>query len=165
MILTVCRHHTYLSRLPQIPCCIPAGLRTHLQLHYFNPWCPIFCAGIKYYFINNPMSRFEYMKLLMRWFPQDIINQYNILDLVDKDGFIYVNIHKGTYYLKQATCIDFYHLVQFLKPHGYYPLRSNPFIWCNKTHPTKFVLCVNYFWIKYINPAHDHHLVNTLQKY
>ena len=33
------------------------------------------------------MSHFEYMEILMRWFPQDIINQYIIMYLVDKDSF------------------------------------------------------------------------------
>ena len=30
------------------------------------------------------MLRFEYMKILLWWFPQDIIYQYKIMDLVDK---------------------------------------------------------------------------------
>ena len=36
----------------------------------------------------------------MRWKTWDIIDQYNILDLVDKDGFVYVNIWNGMYGLK-----------------------------------------------------------------
>ena len=40
-----------------------------------------------------------------------------------------------------------------------------PSIWCHKTLPTKFALCVDNFGIKYTNTAHVHHLVNTLEKY
>ena len=84
--------------------------------------------------------------------------------LVDKDGFIFVDIRKGVYSLKQAGRIDFDRLVKPLKLRGYYPLRSNPGIWCHKILPTKFALCVDKFGIKYTNPAHAHHLVNTLQR-
>ena len=79
------------------------------------------------------MSRFEYMKIPMRCFPQDIINQYNILYLVYKGGFVYVKIHKGMYGLKQASSISFDRLVKLFKPHGYYPLCSNRGIWCPET--------------------------------
>ena len=64
------------------------------------------------------------------------------MDLVNKDGFIYVKIRKGMCGLKQAAHIDFDHLVKLMKPHGYYPLRSNPGIWRHETLPTKLALCV-----------------------
>ena len=41
------------------------------------------------------MSRFEYMKIPLRFFPQDIIDQYNIMYLVYKDVFVCVEIWKG----------------------------------------------------------------------
>ena len=85
--------------------------------------------------------------------------------LVEKYGFVYVDLRKGMYGLKQAPHMDFDHLVKLLKPHGYYPLRSNPVIWCHKMLPTKYTLCVDAFGIKYTNPANAHHIANTLKKY
>ena len=111
------------------------------------------------------MARYEYMNIPLRWFPQDIIDQYKIMYLIDKDVFVYVKIRKGIYGLKQAACIAFDRLVKLMKPHGYYPIRSNPGIWCQETLPTKFALCVDNFGIKYTNPTHTHHLVDTLKKY
>ena len=73
---------------------------------------------------------------------QDIIDQYKIVDLVDKYGFVYFDIHQDMYGLKQAARIAFDRLVKLLKPNGYYPLQSNRVIWCHKTLPTKFALCV-----------------------
>ena len=61
------------------------------------------------------MSRFEYTKIPMRWFPQDIINQYKILNLVDKDGLLYVKIHKGMYGIKKTAHISFEHILQSIK--------------------------------------------------
>ena len=101
-----------------------------------TPGAQCFCANIKYYFLNNPMTCYEYMKIELRWFSQDIIDQYKIIDLVNKDGFVYINIRNGLYCLKQAARIAFDHLVKLLKPHGHYPLRSNASIWCYETLPS-----------------------------
>ena len=64
------------------------------------------------------MARYEYMKIPLRCFPQDIIDQYIIMYLVEKDGYVYVDIRRGMYGLKQAARIAFEHLVKLLKPHG-----------------------------------------------
>ena len=85
--------------------------------------------------------------------------------LVDKDGFVYFDIRKGVYSLKQSACISFDRLVKLLNTHGYCPLRSNPSIWRHKTLPKTIALCVDDFGIKYTNPDHANHLVNTLNKY
>ena len=69
------------------------------------------------------------------------------------------------YGLKQAARIAFDRLVKLIKPNGYYLLQSNHVIWCHETLPTKYALCVDNSEIKYTNPTHAHHLVNTLQKY
>ena len=39
------------------------------------PVAQLFYGDIKYYLLNNPMSRFEYMESQLRWFPQYIIDQ------------------------------------------------------------------------------------------
>ena len=109
------------------------------------------------------MVRYEFMDIPLSWFPQEIIDQYEIMNLVDKYGFVYVEIRKGMYGLKQAAHIVFDRLVKLLKPYGYYTLCSKPGIWCHETLPTKCVLCVDGFGINYTNPAHAHHLVDTLK--
>ena len=45
------------------------------------------------------MERYGYL-IPLHWFPQDIIDQYNTMYLVDKDGFVHVEIRKGMYGLK-----------------------------------------------------------------
>ena len=144
-------------------CDSPLGAIDSSSILQLQPLVHNFFADIKYYFLNNPMVCYEYIKIPLLWFPQDIIDQYKIMGLVDKNSFVYVNIHKGAYGLKRATCINFDRLVKLLKPHGYYPLRSNPGIWCHETLPTKFLLCVDDFGIKYTNTSHAHHLVDTLK--
>ena len=48
------------------------------------------------------MVDFEYMKLPLRMFPQEIIEQYNLKDRVAAEGYVYVDIRKVMPRLKQA---------------------------------------------------------------
>ena len=103
------------------------------------------------------------MKNPLQCFPQGIGDQYKIMDSVDKDGFFNAEIRKGVYGLNQASHIAFDHLVKLLKPHGYYPIRSNPRIWFHEMLPKRSALCVGDFGITYTNTSHAHHLVDTLK--
>ena len=60
------------------------------------------CADIHYFYYYTPMVDFEYMKLPLSMFPQEIVQQYNLKDLVAADGYIYMKISKGILGLKQA---------------------------------------------------------------
>jgi hypothetical protein len=130
-----------------------------------TPGAKFLTTDIKDYFLNNPMEEFEYMKIPLRWFPQEIIEQYDIMNIVEDDGFVYVEIRKGMYGLKQAARIAFDRLVKLLEPDGYYPLRCNPGMWRHKTRDILFTLCVDDFGIKYSSLADANHLLNTLQKH
>jgi hypothetical protein len=56
---------------------------------------------IKNYYLGTPLPRFEYIKLLISRFPEEIIQKYNLNDLA-VDGWVYIEIRKGMYGLKQA---------------------------------------------------------------
>jgi hypothetical protein len=83
----------------------------------------------------------------------------------DKDGYIYVEICKAMYGLKQAVQIAYDRLVLLMEPHGYHPIRHSPGLWKHKTFSTVFALCVDDFGVKYTNINHAHHFINTLKKY
>jgi hypothetical protein len=57
--------------------------------------------GIKNYYLGTPLPRFEYMKMLLSRFPEEIIQKYN-LNALAVDGCVYIEIRKGMYGLKQA---------------------------------------------------------------
>ena len=84
------------------------------------------------------------------------------MDLVYKDSFVFFDILKGMYSLKKSDHVVSDHIAKLLKPHDYYPLRSNPGIWCQGMFPTKCALYVDHFGIKYTNIANTHHLDKTL---
>ena len=46
------------------------------------------CTDIHDFYYNTPMVDFEYMKLPLSMFPQEIIDQYNQKDLVAADGYV-----------------------------------------------------------------------------
>ena len=122
-----------------------------------------FTLDIKDFFLATPMSQPEYMKIHIKNFPQDIIDQYGLLQKVTADGYVYVKIKKGMYGLKQAAVLAYDQLVEHLAPFGYYPCPQTTGIWRHTTRKTRFCLCVDDFGIKYFSKADADHLLNALQ--
>jgi hypothetical protein len=115
---------------------------------------------IKNFYLGNPLPRFEYMKMLLSRFPEEIIQKYN-LNALAVDGWVYIEIRKGMYGLKQAGLAN--QLLQTrLAPFGYYPDRHTPGLWLHKTRPISFTLVVDDFAVKYIGKQHAEHLWNVL---
>ena len=62
-------------------------------------------ANIKHFYLNNILPDPEFMRIPLKIIPQLIIDAYNLVTLVDKQGWIYMRIEKGMYGLKQAGII------------------------------------------------------------
>jgi hypothetical protein len=77
---------------------------------------------IKNYYIGTPLPWFEYMKMLLSHFPKEIVQKYN-LNALAVDGWVYIDIQKGMYSLKQAGLLANQLLQTRLAPFGYYPAR------------------------------------------
>jgi hypothetical protein len=118
---------------------------------------------IQDYFLASPMHRPEYMRIHLQHFSPDIIEQYDLLSLVADDGYVYIEINKGMYGVKQAALMAYEKLVAALAPHGYRPCKYSLGIWEHKTKPTKFCLCVDDFGVKYFNQNDADHLIHALQ--
>jgi hypothetical protein len=48
------------------------------------------------YYLGTPLPRFEYMKMLLSRFPEEIVQKYN-LNALAIDGWVYIEIRKGMY--------------------------------------------------------------------
>jgi hypothetical protein len=116
---------------------------------------------IKNYYLSTWLPRFEYMKMLLSRFPEEIIQKYNLHTLA-VDGWVYIEIRKGRYGLKQAGLLANQLLQTRLSPFGYYPARHTPGLWLHKTRPISFTLVVDDFAVKYVGRHHAEHLRNTL---
>jgi hypothetical protein len=115
----------------------------------------------KNYYLGIPLPRFEYMKMLLSRFPEEIIQKYNLKALA-VDGWVYIEIRKGMYGLKQAGLLANQLLQTRLSPFGYYPARHTPGLWLHKTRPISFTLVVDDFAVKYVGKQHAEHLRNAL---
>ena len=81
------------------------------------------------------------------------------------DGYIYCEVRKGIYGLKQVDHIDFDNLVKLLAPHRYFPVQESPGSWKHQTQPTVFTLCVDDFGRKANSIEDAHHLINDIKKH
>jgi hypothetical protein len=116
---------------------------------------------IKNYYLGNPLPRFEYIKMLLSRFPEKIIQKYN-LNALSVDGWVYIEIRKGMYGLKQAGLLATQLLQTRLAPFGCYPAWHTPELWLHKTRPISFTLVVDDFAVKYVDKHHAEHLRNAL---
>jgi hypothetical protein len=116
---------------------------------------------IKNYYLVTPLPPFVYMKILLSRFPEEIIQKYN-LNALAVEGWVYIEILKGMYGLKQAGLLANQLLQTRLAPFGYYPARHTPGLWLHKTRPISFTLAVDDFAVKYVGKQHAEHLRNAL---
>jgi hypothetical protein len=116
---------------------------------------------IKNYYLGTPLPLFEYMKMLLSRFPEEIIQKYN-LNALAVDGWVYIEIRKGMYGLKQAGLLANQLLQTRLAPFGYYPARHTPRLWLHQTRPISFTLVLDDFAVKYFGKQHVDHLWNAL---
>jgi hypothetical protein len=116
---------------------------------------------IKDYYITNPLPHFEYMKMMLSRFSEEIIQKY-ILNSLVAGGWVYIEIRKGMYSLKQAGLLAKQLLQTRLAPFGYYPARHTPGLWLHTTRSISFTLVVDDFTVKYVGKQHAEYLRNAL---
>ena len=106
----------------------------------------------------------EYIKVPIKYFPQDIQDKYHLQDLVHNDGYVYICINKGMYGLKQAVILAYKQLSQRLIEAGYYRIEGSTGMWKHITRKTVFCLCVDDFGVKYFRKNDAERLLNTIGK-
>ena len=102
------------------------------------------------------------MRVKYKYFLEDIRKGYNLPLLVTQDNYIFIQIKKGMYCLKQESLLAYNNLQQCLKPHGYSPVIGTHKLWEHKTRKNKFVLCVDDFGIKYFKKEDAEHILTCL---
>ena len=90
------------------------------------------------------------MRIHIKLIPSDIIAHYNLNDLVDQDGWIYMEIIRGMYGLPQAGILANNLLSQRLINHGYYQVNQTPRLWIHVYITLSFTLLVENFGIGYV---------------
>ena len=116
------------------------------------------------FFLAVPMLKPEYMNINKKHIPQDITERHNLNEKISQYSFIYVNIKKVMYGLKQADILAFDSLVHNLTTHGYTPVPITIGIWNNTTRRTKFCLYIDNFGVKYYTKEDAMNLLDSLNK-
>ena len=119
---------------------------------------------VKDFYLNTPMKQYEYMHLKITHIPEEVIEHYNLRDIVTEDGYVYCEIQKGMYGLPQAGIIAQELLQERLTQFGYHQSKIILRLWTHKIRNTCFMLVVVIITIKYTKKEDAQHLINTLQK-
>ena len=62
-----------------------------------TPRAKFMVAVVKDFYLNTSMPRYEYMRVPIAWILDEIILEYNLWEIVDDEGYIYMEIRKGMY--------------------------------------------------------------------
>ena len=121
---------------------------------------------IKDFYLNSKLKEYECMRLPAQLIPQEIMDQYNLHDLIC-DGFMRIEAQGGMCGLPQAGRLAHDDLITHLQPYGYKPVTHTPGLWVNEERQISFALVVDDFGIKHdLENHHLQHLINALkQKY
>jgi hypothetical protein len=120
-------------------------------------------VDIKKIYLNTPLARFEYMVINLSSLPQEIIDEFGLLELAH-DGRVYIEIQKGMYGLPQAGILANELLQRRLALDGYHPTEHTHGVWKHETHPVWFLLVVDDFGIQYIGCDNTEHLMASIKK-
>ena len=119
---------------------------------------------LKDHFLVSPMQTPEYMNIPQKFLPPDIISKDNLQSKFH-NGYIYFEINRGMYGLKQAAFLAYNFLVQNLQPYGFYPIPLTIGIWKHKSRTITFCLCADDFGVKSFHKHDVDHLINALQQH
>jgi len=119
---------------------------------------------LKNFYLNTPLTRFEYMRIPINIIPTDIIDHYNLQPLVT-NGHVMVEIQKGIYGLPQAGILANDLLNTRLAAGGYNPAPHTPGLYIHQTRKTSFTLWVDDFGVKYTKQEDANHLISLLENH
>eukprot|EP00804_Cyclotella_cryptica_P028971 CCRYP_012389-RA/>CCRYP_012389-RA protein AED:0.32 eAED:0.32 QI:0/0/0/1/0/0/2/0/614 len=119
---------------------------------------------ISNFYLGTPLDRPEYARIKLSDIPDDFVQEYSLHDFAH-NGYVYFEVTKGVYGLKQASKLANDLLTQCLEMHGYYQCATTPGLWRHKWRPVMFVLIVDDFGIQYSDHRHAEHLLQALQQH
>ena len=129
---------------PKGPLCLDptsSVLKSYVQYcgYRFSTADVLVTVSLQFFFLCFlfPMQREEYMRVRLKYFPPDIIEQYQLHTKVAADGYVYICIQKGMYGRKQAALLAYKNLKAHLQPFGYHPVEGTVGLWAHNTQPTK----------------------------
>jgi hypothetical protein len=127
-----------------------------------TPGARLGTIDISNFYIQNYLKDYQYMRFHISMIPQETIDEYNLNDIMEDDGWCYVEIRKAMYGLKESGFIANQELKVILAKQGYIPSKFTPVLFTHKTRSIAFSLVVDDFGVNYEKKEDMDHLVNTL---
>eukprot|EP00804_Cyclotella_cryptica_P014411 CCRYP_004761-RA/>CCRYP_004761-RA protein AED:0.45 eAED:0.51 QI:0/-1/0/1/-1/0/1/0/126 len=110
-----------------------------------------------------PLKRPEFAKIKLCDIPEEIIQEYRLLEKATPYGWVYICCTRGMYGLPQAGSLVRDLLEKRLNEAGYYQSAIIPGLWKHTARPIQFTLVVDDFGIKYTSLNDANHLIDTLK--
>jgi hypothetical protein len=92
-------------------------------------------VDIKNFYLCTPLERYDYVRMNLADFPEDVIEQYKLKEKANKDGMVFVEIRKGMYGLPQDRLLAQELLKKCLNKHGSQQSNRTPGLWTHKWRP------------------------------
>ena len=105
---------------------------------------------ISNFYIQNDLEDYKYIYFAMNMILQDIVDEYNLKEIVCKDGYCYAEIRKAVYGLCEAGYIAKVKLKRVLGLEGYVLSKFTPGLFTHKTRDIVFSLVVDDFDVRCI---------------
>ena len=119
---------------------------------------------ISNFYLGTPLDRPEYVRIKFGDIPTEFVNEYDLTRFAHND-WVYFEINKGVYGLKQAGKLANDLLSERLQAFGYFQSDTTPGLWRHKWRPISFILIVDDFGIQFVEQRHADHLLHALQRY
>ena len=127
-----------------------------------TPGARFACYDISNMYLNTTLPSPEYMKIHQSLIPQEVMDEYDVEQFLDENGYAYVEITGAIYGLAQSGYLANQDLIKNLAPYGYYPSKRTPGLWHHKTRSIKFSLVTDDFGVKYEKKEDAQHLLDSI---
>ncbi|KAL7478301.1 hypothetical protein ACHAW6_004070 [Cyclotella cf. meneghiniana] len=131
----------------------------------YTPGVHFMTMDISNIYLDTPLERQEFIRMRLSDIPDKIVQEYKLLDNLERDGYIYITIVLGMYGLPHADLIANTLLKKWLNKHGYKQSKIVPGLWRHDRRPIWFTLVVDDFGVKYIGQEHAIHLKNAIESH
>ena len=96
--------------------------KLHINSTISTPGAKYMCMDAGNFYLNTPLEDFQYMRFPVWMIPDEIMKEYDLYDKVS-NGFVYVELRRGIYGLKESGILANLLLKKRLSKFGYRPVK------------------------------------------
>ena len=127
-----------------------------------TPGAKFMTMDISNMYLNTPLKDFQYMRFHIDVIPEEVIEEYDLRNKVDDKGWVYCEIQRAIYGLRESGKLSNIQLQKVLAKSGYHPCSFTQGLYKHETRPIAFSLVVDDFGVKYTRKEDAEHLLQAL---